>query len=75
LKTLQDFSSISKSVKLSNLFLTSFAELAGEQDSPTCSKEATLLKLDVLLAMMEKIKLKKENYIALMSGIKVFLQI
>jgi hypothetical protein len=31
LKTLQDFSSISKSVKLSNIFLTTFAELVGEQ--------------------------------------------
>lgn len=28
LKTMQDFSSIAKSVKLSNLFLTSFAEVA-----------------------------------------------
>lgn len=29
--------------------------------------------LEVLLAMMEKVKLKKENYIALMKGLKVFI--
>ena len=29
--------------------------------------------LDVLLAMMEKVKLKKENYITLMKGLKVFI--
>ena len=74
MKTLQDFSSISKSVKLSNLFLTSFAELAAEQESPDCKIETTLLKLDILIAMMEKVKLKRENYLTLMSGVKVFLR-
>lgn len=34
----------------------------------------TLTKsLDVLIAMMEKVKLKKENYITLMKGLKVFI--
>lgn len=31
-----------------------------------------MLRLDVLLAMMEKVKLKKENQLTLMSGVKVF---
>ena len=34
------------------------------------SKDDILLKLDVLIAMMDKVKLKKENYIALMRGVK-----
>lgn len=29
--------------------------------------------LEILLSMMEKVKLKKENYIALMKGLKVFI--
>jgi len=29
--------------------------------------------LDVLLAMMEKVKLKKENYLTLMKGVKIFI--
>jgi len=33
-------------------------------------RDDILLKLDVLIAMMEKVKLKKENYIALMRGVK-----
>ena len=34
-------------------------------------REDVLLKLDVLIAMMDKVKLKKENYIALMRGVKL----
>lgn len=33
-------------------------------------RDDVLLKLDVLIAMMEKVSLKKENYVALMRGVK-----
>jgi hypothetical protein len=33
-------------------------------------RDDVLLKLDVLIAMMEKVKLKRENYVALMRGVK-----
>lgn len=61
------------SVKLSNLFLTTFANIAmkfGEQQLPLNN---VISQLEVLLALMEKVKLKKENYIALMKGLKVFI--
>jgi hypothetical protein len=31
-----------------------------------------MLQLDILVALMEKVKLKKENYVALMRGVKIF---
>ncbi|MFO0118182.1 MAG: hypothetical protein ACK521_11420 [bacterium] len=31
-----------------------------------------MLQLDLLIALMEKVKLKKENYVALMQGVKIF---
>ena len=31
-----------------------------------------MLQLDILIALMEKVKLKKENYVALMRGVKIF---
>jgi hypothetical protein len=36
-------------------------------------KALLMNQLEVLLAMMEKVKLKKENYISLMKGLKVFI--
>jgi len=60
IRTLTDFASIAKSGKLNNLFLTEFASLcysANPQDS---------IKLDILLALMEKVKLKRENYATVM---------
>lgn len=33
-------------------------------------RDDVLRKLDVLIAMMEKVSLKKENYVALMRGVK-----
>jgi hypothetical protein len=32
-----------------------------------------LKSMEVLFAMMEKVKLKKENYIQMMKGLKVFI--
>jgi len=73
LKTLQDFSSIAKSGTLNNLFLTSFAELVTQKQSHSLSTTQQLLQIDILLAIMEKVKLKRDNYIALMRNIKVFI--
>ena len=61
LTTLQDFSSIAKSATLSNRFLTSFAELVTQKEAHSITNEELLLHLDVLVAMMEKVKLMKEN--------------
>ena len=33
-----------------------------------------MLQLDILIALMEKVKLKKENYVALMRGVKIFVE-
>ncbi len=33
-----------------------------------------MLQIEVLEAMMEKVKLNKANYVALMRGVKVFVQ-
>ena len=33
-----------------------------------------LLRLDILIALMEQVKLKKENYVALMKGVKIFVE-
>lgn len=73
LRTLQDFASVAKTVKLSSYFLTSFAELTSELESGV-KGEIIQQKLDVLIAMMEKVVLKKrENYLSLMTGVKVFI--
>ena len=61
------------SVKLSNLFLTGFANLVLQFNTHSITSEKLLSNLEVLLAMMEKVKLKKENYLALMKGLKVFI--
>jgi hypothetical protein len=72
LATLQDFSSIAKSGAFSNRFLTSFSELVAQKEGRSVSNEQILLNLDVLIAMMEKVKLNKDNQVALMLGVKVF---
>jgi len=87
LKTLQDFCSIAKVSKLSNLFLNSFAELVAimEQlkamDKRTQPQEVTTIKynvvlrnVDVLFALMQKVKLNKENQLVMMQGVKVFIE-
>ena len=61
LTTLQDFSSIAKSATLSNRFLTQFAELVTQKEAHSIENDEVLLQLDVLIAMMEKVKLHKEN--------------
>jgi len=50
--------------------LTGFAEVVQSAEMSSGPRDDILLKLDVLIAMMEKVKLKKENYIALMRGVK-----
>lgn len=74
LLTLQDFSSIAKSVTLSNRFLTAFAELVTEQEANSVDTDAALRRLDVLIAMMEKVKLSRENQVQLMLGVKGFIE-
>jgi hypothetical protein len=73
LQTLQDFSSIAKSGTLSNRFLTAFAELVTEKEANAVDTDAALRRLDVLIAMMEKVKLSRENQVQLMLGVKGFI--
>ncbi len=64
---------------MSNKFLTNFADLmirfvpnaAGMRlvTEPQAQRE-----LEVMRAMMEKVKLTKDNYMALMKGLKEFIQ-
>lgn len=79
LTTLQDFASIGKSVKMSNAFLLEFANLhmkftPNPQSGVRMVTEIHAQKeLEVLRAMMEKVKLNKENYVTLMKGLKLFI--
>ena len=72
LKTLQDFASVAKAGKLNNLFLQSFTQLQSQMQ--TQSKESLLRNLDVLISLMNNVKLKKDNQKELMQGLKVFLK-
>lgn len=72
LKTLKDFSSIAKSGTLNNLFLVTFAELVEKKKNSTATLAEVLLQLDVLIAILEKVRLKRENYLTLMQHVKVF---
>lgn len=74
LKTLTDFSSIAKTVKLSNIFLTSFADVLAvvERVGKVQENDAILLQMDVLIAMMEQVRLSRDNYVSVMRGVKIF---
>ena len=77
--TLQDFASISKSVRMSNKFLTNFADLMtrfipNAMGMRLVSDPQAQRELEVMRAMMEKVKLTKENYMSLMKGLKEFIQ-
>lgn len=54
--------------------MQSFAEVASliEQIGGVGQRDQILLQIDVLFAMMDKVKLNKANYVALMRGVKVF---
>jgi hypothetical protein len=79
LKSIQDFSSIAKVGKLSTLFLSEFADLVVSfDDGQGLTKEQLHeydMRLEVLLSLMEKVTLKKDNYIQLMKGNKEFLKV
>lgn len=77
--TLQDFASIAKSVKMSNKFLSDFVDLMmrftpNEAGMRLVTDTQAQRELEVMRAMMEKVKLKKENYVSLMKGLKEFIQ-
>lgn len=72
LHAIQEFASISKAVTLNNKFLLSFAELVAGKEAGTADTDRVSLELDILIALMEKVKLKKENYVEVMRGVKVF---
>jgi DNA integrity scanning protein DisA with diadenylate cyclase activity len=57
---------------LNNKFLVAFAELVTAKESGSSDSAQVMLQLDILIALMEKVKLKKENYVALMRGVKTF---
>ena len=73
LTTLQDFSSIAKSGTLNNLFLMSFAELVERKQNKSIQTDELLNQMDVLMAILEKVRLKRENYLTLMENVKVFI--
>ena len=78
LLTLQDFASIAKSGRMSNTFLQDFANLLvrftpNASGMRLISEQAAEKELEVLRAIMEKVKLKKENYVSLMKGLKIFI--
>ena len=77
LNTLQDFASIAKSGKLSNLFLQTFAGVVAHKEQKIfmvrAEEEGLLRNLDVLIAMLEQVKLKKDNQVTIMKGIKIFI--
>ena len=72
--TLKDFSSIAKSGTLNNLFLNSYAELVQAKQNGQIEPIKLLLQLDVLIALMEKIRLNRDNYVTLMQSLKVFVE-
>ena len=83
LRTMQDFCSIMPATKLSNFFLVTFSEVSLEQEAAfNAAKDVRGyviapdpeigFKLDVLIAMLEKVRLKKENYIEVMRSVKLF---
>lgn len=72
LTTLQDFASIAKTGRLSNYFLKTFADVVNLKEEGG-DMTLVLKSLDVLIAMLEQVKLKKENQVVLMQGIKVFI--
>ncbi len=78
LTTLQDFASIAKSVKLSNKFLAGFADLM-VRFTPNIggmrlvSEPQAMRELEVMKAMMEKVKLTKQNMVTLMKGTHEFI--
>lgn len=45
--------------------------MAGKE-AGTADTDRVSLELDILIALMEKVKLKKENYVEVMRGVKVF---
>ena len=76
--TLQDFASIAKSVKLSNKFLTGFADLMARftpnsSGMRLVSEPEAVRELEVMKAMMEKVKLTKQNMVTLMKGMYAFI--
>ena len=53
--------------------MTAFAELVTEKEANAVDTDAALRRLDVLIAMMEKVKLSRENQVQLMLGVKGFI--
>ena len=54
--------------------MTAFAELVTEKQANEVDIDAALRRLDVLIAMMEKVKLSRENQVQLMLGVKGFIE-
>jgi len=62
---------------LNNLFLTSFAQVVQQkeamQNNSPLELDSILKNLDILIVILDKAKLKKNNQLVLMTGIKIFL--
>jgi hypothetical protein len=63
---------------MSNSFLQDFVQLMvrftpNEAGMRMVSEQAAEKELEVLRAIMEKVKLKKDNYVSLMNGLKIFI--
>ena len=81
LDAIKDFGRIAKASKLNNMFLQSFAEVVEMKESQegldyiSPSETNMILKqLDVLIALVNQVNLKKDNQIVLMQGIKSFIR-
>ena len=79
LTTLEDFASIAKSVRLSNKFLTGFADLISRfipnaHGMRLVSEPQAVRELEVMKSMMEKVRLTKANMVTLMKGMRDFIQ-
>lgn len=64
---------------MSNKFLTNFADLMtrfipNAMGMRLVSEAQAQRELEVMRAMMEKVKLTKENYMSLMKGLREFIQ-
>lgn len=73
LVTLKDFSSIAKKGTLNNMFLMTFAELADRKQNKSIEAAEMHLQMDVLIAILEKVTLKRDNYLTLMQNLKSFI--
>lgn len=58
---------------MNNMFLMTFAELADRKQNKSIEAAEMHLQMDVLIAILEKVTLKRDNYLTLMQNLKSFI--